>query len=307
MSGGVVTRSNLPNLLVEGIKDFYGTGYANMPPVWKKFTDVKTSNKDREVYQEFAGVGLHVIKPEGTVSAEDSIGQGPETSIKNIAYALRLRITHEAIQDNLYKRILDEAKSMGESAAQTKETVVTDRLNTGFSTAAADLLADGEALFSTAHPLFAGSGTNANTPTVGASLSEASLTTAINNIAGFRDPRNKKIFVKGETLIVPQKLDVTAQKLLETELTVGSDNNDINPFGRNRGRLPGGFITSQFLTSETAWFIRTNIPGYIYQTREEPRMMEDVTISSMVNEMVSFQRFGVDVSDFRSLYGDPGV
>ena len=304
------TRSTLPALLVEGIKKNFGVGIAGFPSAVDTVFDMETSNKQIEIYQELGGFGRHKEKDEGSLSQLDVMAQGPETSIRNIAYALSYQITHEAIQDNLYKDILRKATSLGKSAAETKEAITFDRLNTAFSGAAADLIADGKALCATDHPLLKapseGAATNSNRPTTGSSLSEASLVTDMNNIAAFKDPAGLKIFVQGMQLVVPQALDVDAQKLLQTDLTVGSANNDINPFGRNRGRIPKGHITVQFLTDNDSYFIRTSMPGLVHQSREAIRIMEDLLQRQMVNEVVSYMRFGVGAYDHRSIYGNPG-
>lgn len=112
--------------------------------------------------------------------------------------------------------------------------------------------------------------------------------------------------VKGDMLIVPQSKDVQAQKLMKQELQVGTANNDINPFGRAQGRLPKGYVVSQFITNDNYYFIRTNVKGLVFQSREKARIMEDLLQRSMQKEVVSYMRFGVGCYDFRSIYGNPG-
>ncbi len=304
-----ISRSNFPAELLEGIKRNFGVGYAENKMFHMDFFDVENSKKEVERYQEMIPLGLHAVKPEGVNSTLDDVGQGPTTFIENIAYALAYEITHEALEDNLYPQILKQALDLGRSARQTKETVVLDRLNTGFSTAPADIIADGQALFSTAHPLSGTGGeTNQNRPTVAASLSEASLTIDIANIRKFQDPKGNRINVDPVMLFVPVELEVTAWKLLNTELSVGTANNDLNPMRVNAGT---GFFAKQsasspYLIDPDAYFIRTNVDGLVYQTREEARIMEDVKNRAMVQEVVSYQRFGVEAYDFRSTYGNPG-
>lgn len=305
------TRSTLPALLVEGIKKNFGVGMNRFPSLIPQVFDMETSDKQVEIYQEIGGFTRHSEKPEGQNAQLDTMAQGPETTIVNRAYSLAYQISHEAISDNLYRDILRKATSLGSSAMETKEAITFDRLNTAFSVAAADLIADGKPLCAIDHPLLKapidGPATNSNRPTVGSSLSEASLITDMDNIASFKDPAGLKIMVKAESLVVPQELDVRAQKLLQTDLQVGSDFNDINVFARGRGRLPGGHITSQFLVDSDAYFIRTSSPGLVYQDREATRLMDDNEIRSMVNEVVSYMRFGVGAYDHRSIYGNPGV
>ena len=303
-----ISRSNIEELLIEDIHKHHGLGYEQYPKDYLKFFDEETSDGEVEKYQETIGLGLHQEKPEGVNASLDTIATGPTTYIENIAYALGYQVTHETLADNKYKKVINQALDMGHSAGETVETEVIDRLNTAFSTASADLLADGKAMCATDHPLYLGGGTGKNRPTTGSSLSEASLITDMNNIAAFTDPRGKKIMTKGKMLIVPQAKAVQAQKLLHTELQVGTAQNDINVFGRGPGwYLPGGYVVSQFITNDNHYFIRTGVRGLVFQKREFPaRIMEDMVKRSMVREVISYMRFGVGCYDWRSIYGNPG-
>ena len=301
-----ITRSTIPSLLTEDQKRVFGESYEQYPKQYKDFFDIESSKSDVELYREVGGLGLHVKKPEGSNITLDSPNEGPQTIIDNVAYALGYRVTHETIADGKYQKALNNALDLGVSAGQTEETAIVNRLNTAFSTSTSDLLANGQAMCSTAQPLSGAGGTNQNRPTTGASLSEASLIVDMNNIASFKDPSGKKILVKGEMLIVPQAKDVQAKKLIHGELQVGTAQNDLNPFGRNRGRLPKGYVVSQFITNDNYYFIRTNVRGLVVQEREKARIMEDLLQRSMQREVVSFMRFGVGCYDFRSIYGNPG-
>lgn len=305
-----ITRSNFPSQLLEGIKINHGIGYSRAKMHHKEFFDTETSRKEEDRYQEMIPLGRHQVKLEGVNSALGEVGQGVTTRIVNVAYSLAYQITHEALEDNLYPKILSQALDLGKSAAETKEIIVLDRLNTGFSTAAADLLANGQPLFSTTQPL-AGTGglTNQNRPTIAADLSEAALTIDVANIRKFQDPAGNRIDVMPKMLFVPVEIEVTAWKLLNTELTVGTMNNDLNPMrsGSSIGFFSQNVMASPYLNDPNAYFIRTDQKGLVYQTREEARVMEDVKERSMVQEVISYQRFGVGAYDWRSVYGNPGA
>ena len=300
------TRSSVANLLVEGIKLNFGTGYDRYDKTFLKIFDYVKSEKETEQYQELAGFGVHTEKQEGATASLEAISQSYKTYIENKAYAKRYNVSHELLSDNRYPQALQEALDLGFSAANTMEVVAIDRLNTAFSTDSADVLADGVAMCSASHPSVGG-GTQSNLAGTAAALSETSLTAAITGIAGFEDPRGNKIQAKGRLLIVPKDTDVTAQKLLFSTLTVGSANNDLNPFGRTNGRIPDGYVSVPNMTDTNAFFIRTNVRGLVFQEREKPRIMEDFKNAQMTKEMVSYLRFGVNCYDFRSIYGNAGA
>lgn len=301
-----INRSSIPNLLVEGIKHNFGMGYDMYDKNFLKIFDLETSLKEVEQYQEIKSFGNHAEKPEGANSAFQTIAQSTKTYIENKTYSLIYEVTHEALSDNLYPKVLKDALELGTSAGCTMETLAMNRLNTAFSTAAADVLASGVALCSASHPVAAG-GTFSNLAATPAALSETSLIAAQTAIGKFVDPAGNNINVKGDLLVVPVDTDVQAQKLLFSTLTVGSANNDLNPFGRSYGRLPKGYTSSSYLTDTNAFFIRTNVKGLVFQEREKPRVMEDFKINNLANQVTSFFRCGVGAYDPRSIFGNAGA
>jgi hypothetical protein len=141
--------------------------------------------------------------------------------------------------------------------AYTKQVKAAAVLNNGFNSSYTG--GDGVALFSSAHPLVSG-GTNANTPTTQADLNETSLENAVIQIAGWTDERGLLIAAKPRKLVVPPALQFVATRLLETELRVGTNNNDINAL-KNNGSIPEGYTVNHFLTDVNAWFLTTDVPN----------------------------------------------
>jgi hypothetical protein len=68
------------------------------------------------------------------------------------------------------------------------------------------------------------------------------------------------IAAKPKKLIVPPALQFVATRLLETELRVGTNDNDINAI-KNNGSIPGGYAINHFLTDTNAWFLTTDVPN----------------------------------------------
>jgi phage major head subunit gpT-like protein len=297
-----ITRSKKAAFLVEGIKKAYGVAYNESPHNYRKLFPILGSENEREVYREMSGVGLHGEKAEGQASPIDSINQGYETTCINKTFAKALLLTHEALADNLYPRILKAATSMGSSAANTVETICMNMINNGFT----DNLGDGVPLFSAAHPLSGSNGTGSNI-SAAAALSMASLTSMSTTVGKFTDARGNKIDVKPQLLIVPVELAITAEELLFSKLKSGTANNDMNAFGRSTGRIPDGYISTPYITDANFFGIKTNVDGSGYQEREKVGFMEDYKNSEMVREVISYFRGNPVIYDWRSFYGNQGA
>jgi hypothetical protein len=169
-------------------------------------------------------------------------------------------LTEEAIEDNLYDSLSARyTKALARSMAYTKQVKAAAVINNGFTNSAAYYGGDGVPLFSTAHPLISG-GTNSNTVATGVDLNETSLEAAVIQIAGWTDERGLLIAAKPRKLIVPPNLMFVATRLLETELRVGTTDNDINAL-KNNGSIPEGYTVNHFLTDTNGWYLTTDVPN----------------------------------------------
>ena len=111
-------------------------------------------------------------------------------------------------------------------------------------------------------------------------------------------------------LIVPTNEMFEACRILETQLRVGTANNDINAI-RTKGMLPEGYVVNQYLTDTDAWFIRTDAPnGMRFFDRDHgrgaPLFNQDNDFDTKNAKMAAYMRFAVGWTDWRGLYGSAG-
>jgi len=191
-------------------------------------------------------------------------------------------------------------KGLARAMAYTKQVKAAAILNNGFNPAYT--YGDGQALFSTLHPLVSG-GVNANTPSTPADLNETSLENAVIQIAGWTDERGLLIAARPKKLIVPPALQFVATRLLETELRVGTNNNDINAI-KNNGSVPEGYTINHFLTATNAWFLTTDVPNglkHFVRTPLQNSMDGDFDTGNV--RYKSRERYSFGVSDPLGIYG----
>jgi hypothetical protein len=253
-----ISRSQLLKELLPGLNALFGLEYARYGEEHKEIYEVETSERSFEEETKLSGFSAAPVKAEGSAIAYDNAQEAFTARYNHETIALGFSITEEAIEDNLYDSLAARyTKGLARAMSYTKQVKAAATLNNGFSAQYAG--GDGVALFSTAHPLVNG-GTNANTPTTQADLNETSLENAVIQIAGWTDERGLLIAAKPRKLVIPPALQFVATRLLETELRVGTNNNDVNAL-KNNGSIPEGYTINHFLTDTNAWFLTTDVPN----------------------------------------------
>jgi hypothetical protein len=253
-----ISRAQLLKELLPGLNALFGLEYARYGEEHKEIYETETSERSFEEETKLSGFSAAPVKNEGNAIAYDNAQEAWTARYNHETIALGFSITEEAIEDNLYDSLSARyTKALARAMAYTKQVKAASILNNGYNAAYAG--GDGQALFSTAHPLVNG-GTNANTFSTPADLNETSLEAAVIQIAAWTDERGLLIAARPKKLIVPPALMFVATRLLETELRVGTTNNDINAI-KNNGAIPEGYTVNHFLTSTNTWFLTTDVPN----------------------------------------------
>ena len=253
-----ISRAQLLKELLPGLNALFGLEYARYGEEHKEFFDTETSERSFEEETKLSGFSAAPVKNEGSAIAYDNGQEVFTARYTHETIALGFSLTEEAIEDNLYDSLSARyTKALARAMSYTKQTKAAAVLNNGFS--ASFLGGDGVALFSTSHPLVSG-GVNSNTPSTQTDLNETSLEAAVIQIAAWQDERGLLIAAKPRKLVVPPNLMFVATRLLETELRVGTSDNDINAL-KNNGSIPEGYTVNHFLTDTNAWFLTTDVPN----------------------------------------------
>jgi hypothetical protein len=253
-----ISRAQLLKELLPGLNALFGMEYARYGEEHKEIFETEASERSFEEETKLSGFNAAPVKNEGSAIQYDNAQEAWTARYNHETIAQGFSITEEAMEDNLYDSLSNRyTKALARAMSYTKQVKAASVLNNGFSSSY--LGGDGVALFSTAHPLISG-GTNANTPSTQTDLNETSLEAAVIQIAGWTDERGLLIAAKPRKLVVPPQLMFVATRLLETNLRVGTNNNDINAL-KNNGSIPEGYTVNHFLTDTNAWFLLTDVPN----------------------------------------------
>ena len=253
-----ISRAQLLKELLPGLNALFGMEYATYGEQHKEIFETEASERSFEEETKLSGFSASPVKNEGSAIAYDNAQEAWTARYNHETIAQGFSITEEAMEDNLYDSLSNRyTKALARAMAYTKQVKAASILNNGFSASYAG--GDGVALFSTSHPLVSG-GVNSNTSSTNADLNETSLEAAVIQIAAWTDERGLLIAAKPRKLIVPPQLQFVATRLLDTNLRVGTADNDINAI-KNNGSIPEGYTVNNYLTDTNAWFLCTDVPN----------------------------------------------
>jgi hypothetical protein len=299
-----ISRAQLLKELLPGLNALFGLEYATYGEQHKEIYETETSERSFEEETKLSGFSAAPVKNEGSAIAYDNAQEAFTARYTHVTIAQGFSLTEEAIEDNLYDSLSARyTKALARSMAYTKQVRAASVLNNGFTTAVGG---DGVPLFSTAHPLVSG-GINSNEPSTGADLNETSLEAAVIQIAQWTDERGLLIAAKPKKLIVPPQLQFVATRLLETELRVGTTDNDINAL-KNNGSIPEGYTVNNYLTEPNAWFLTTDVPNgmkHFVRTPLSNSMDGDFDTGNV--RYKSRERYSFGFSDPLGMFGSPGA
>ena len=301
-----ISRAQLLKELLPGLNALFGLEYARYGEEHKEIYETETSERSFEEETKLSGFTAAPVKNEGSAIAYDNAQEAWTARYNHETIAQGFSTTEEAIEDNLYDSLSARyTKALARSMAYTKQVKAAAVLNNGF-TGGQYAGGDGVALFSNAHPLVSG-GTNSNIPSTAADLNETSLENAVIQIAAWTDERGLLIAARPRKLIVPPSLQFIATRLLETNLRVGTNDNDINAI-KNNGSIPEGYTINHWLTDTNAWFLTTDVPNgmkHFIRAPLDTKMDGDFDTGNV--RYKARERYSFGFSDPLGMYGSAGA
>jgi hypothetical protein len=301
-----ISRAQLLKELLPGLNALFGLEYARYGEEHKEIYETEASERSFEEETKLAGFGAAPVKNEGSAIAYDNAQEAFTARYNHETIALGFSITEEAVEDNLYDSLSARyTKALARAMAYTKQVKAAAVINNGFTNSSQYYGGDGVPLFSTAHPLVNG-GTNSNRPTTGADLNETSLEAAVIQIAAWVDEKGLLIAAKPRKLIVPPSLMFVATRLLDTNLRVGTADNDINAL-KNNGSIPEGYCVNHYLTDTNGWYLTTDVPNglkHFERTALTNSMDGDFDTGNV--RYKARERYSFGWSDPLGMFGSPG-
>jgi len=289
-------------MLEPGLNTLFGLEYDSYPAEYEAVFESNTSQKAFEEDVLLSGFGNAPTKSEGSAVSYDAASQQWTARYQHETIALAFSITEEAEEDGQYGSIASRyTKALARSMASTKEIKAANILNTATTVNGGD----GAPLLSATHPTQ--NGNQSNILATAADLSEVSLEAILIQIADMKDDRGLRIAAQGTQLVIPTAYTFVAERLLESQLRVGTADNDINAI-RNGGYLPKGYHIMRRLTDSDQWFVQTDVPDGLKMFQRSPmkKGMEGDFETGNVRYKVR-ERYSFGATDWRGVFGSQGA
>ena len=299
-----ISRAQMLKELLPGLNALFGLEYEKYEDEHTEIYESESSERSFEEEVALSGFDAAPVKNEGSSISYDVAQESFTARYNHETVAMGFAITEEAMEDNLYDSLSARyTKALARAMAYTKQVKAATPLNNGFDSFQSG---DGVTLFSTAHPLVSG-GTNSNRPATATDLNETSLEAAVIQISKWTDQRGLLIAAPPRKLIVPPDLMFVATRILESELRVGTADNDVNAIMTN-GTIPEGYAVNHYLTDTNAFFIRTDVPNGMKHFERAPMTTAmDGDFQTGNVRYKSRERYSFGVSDPLGIFGSPGA
>ena len=106
---------------------------------------------------------------------------------------------------------------------------------------------------------------------------------------------------------MPPSLMFVATRILQSDLRVGTADNDTNAL-RSNGSIPEGFAVNHYLTDTDAFFLTTDIPNGLKMFVRTPMSTSmDGDFNTGNVRYKARERYSFGVSDPLGIYGSPGA
>ena len=298
-----ISRGQLVKELEPGLNALFGLEYKRYENQHAEIFDTENSDRAFEEEVMLSGFANAQVKAEGSGVSFDEAQETFTARYTHETVALAFAITEEAIEDNLYDRLASRyTKALARSMSNAKQVKAVEPLINGFGTFKTG---DGVALFSGSHPTVAG--TFSNTLATAADLNETSLEQSMIDIAAMTDERGLRVAARGVKMLIPSKLQFTAERLMKSQGRTGTADNDINAIV-SMGMVPQGYRVNNYLTDDDAFYILTDVPNGMKMFNRAPlnTAMEGDFDTGNVRYKAR-ERYSFGVSDPRGIFASPGA
>ncbi len=275
--------------------------------MWNKLVTKKMSSKKKEEDVIRSGLGMPSIKGEGAGVPYDVEIAGAKQSWIHDVFALAVRITEEAIEDNLYELgrpgggddLKEIAYDLGEAMAENLESLHARFFNSGTATTY-HATRDGLELFKTTHARLDGSSfSNRSTHADLTYLTFWTVLIAAENQFNHQQYRIRK---RVKNLWVPPQYERTGREILHSSDRPDTGNRAISAYAESGRKIQ--LQVWPHMTDTDAFILQMDGRGIVHFTRRKTRFARERDFQTGDMMIKSDQRWSAEIADERDFYGN---
>lgn len=271
--------------------------YEQVEDIMPKLFNVMQMDKDIIQSLQISGLPAAPENAEGAALEYQEVIQGYAKTYQALKYRLGVKITNEMIEDGDVVSMKRLAEELGKSMKETKIIQGTSVFNNAFSSSAAG--ADGLALASASHPLFAVGGTDSNTAS--ADLSVTALRNALIALRETLNPQGLRRPVKAKKLLVTTSDQWLAAELLMSVLKPGVSTQEVNT-------LPNlEIVVGDYLNDADSWFLLGDKHDLNFFQKNPMDVRTDEDFDGDAVKIQARERFVFGFGDWRGVYCGQGT
>lgn len=221
-----------------------------LPAIWRKVVDVKTSKRKFERVLSVTGVGDIPEKGEGAPYIAQVIRPGWSKDFIHTEFGAMFEVTQTALEDDQYDQLAQNARWFMFASRVVEEKRAAVLYNNGFTS---EQSPDGVSIFNASHVL-KGGGTARNILATTADLSATSLEQALVDVQTETKVEAGQLVAPATSLLlhVPPALEFPAHRLINSQLRPGVADNDVNALKERNWTV----VVNPYLTDPDAWFLQ---------------------------------------------------
>lgn len=301
-----IMRGSFQSDLLPIINGWHGDDMKVFEDLVPQLAEVEKSESAFEVEGVLMGMSTMQKKGEGESLRYDTSRQFYTPRFTHDTWALGFKISMEMMQDGkAFKEARRFTKMLAKAQAETRNILVANVFNNGYTSGKTQDGGDGVILFSASHP--SAIGNQSNTITVNAGLSEAALEALCIQIRQAKDDRGIRANIKPRKIVVNVALEPQLNRILNSNLRVGTANNDLN-YLKESGMFPAGIVASPYLTSTTQFVILTDVmDGIKFYDRWDSAIEADNLFDTKNMAYSKVMRVSTGWINYRGAYGAAGA
>lgn len=314
--GDVHQENNFASLLEPKLRKVFYETYDEIPSQFDKIYHIKTSKKAKETdyrigamkpwerFGDGASTTYGTGTPYPTVEYQ-TIPPGAENEYVHEEFTSGFIVERKFIDDEQYGVIEKMTKDMARAGRAKVEMDAAEFVGDGFIVIGGVPkvpIYDGEALFSTDHPLLNSNETVSNLITT--KLSVEGLKEASTMMRGMVDEAGKKVGFRADTLIVTAKNEWLAKELLNSTHLPGTDFNDVNVMHNKYNLIVWDYLGD---IDEDLWILMDSKRHELnWFWRFKPEFGREKDFDTFVQKYKGYMRYSYGASDFRGIIGSTG-